>query len=563
MWIFQVALLAGVAGVAGSRVQDAGQKDPAAVRLLEPEFDALLLKYGAAVREYDEERVRLARKGDKTTRVDHPSRRMLPDFLALAAKDSGGAQGWVLENLCAATDDSAERVRIAKETFARLVQRHASEDSALHAIDGIRKLLPDLGEPTAMEMAGALEQKSNADEVKGAAMMLQADVRSEGGKTKDPDRWLDTTEIYRSILYLLPKTRAGKQAAGILLGPIQKAFYEAERRWVDALLALQAAGKSPEEWPPQPIHDFQPQYQAIAAADHHDARRFVNRLYPAYGQAETQGKPFAYQWLAEELGRYLADGPEGPWNALRADLALVLYRQFPREKWVLSSVRGFMHTAESMPPDRLAPAFQALIDASDDPRVLACALFGLAQSTKMRGDQQSYEKAIELFTRVRDDYPESGLRVPAEGGRSDLARSMPGAPAPSAPVKDADGLEFEVADYRGRVVMLEFWSFQRPGCLEAIPSRAALRDELSAKPFNLVGMNIDGLDAQTFREKASKAGIQWRTGLITFPHPALDGWEVRRYPTTILIDKQGIIRARNLPWEAMVALARKLVDEVE
>jgi thiol-disulfide isomerase/thioredoxin len=532
-------------------------------RTTDKEFDALLLKFGAALRDYDDERVRMSQARSTAEEPPHPARSLLPEFLALAGKDSGGAQGWILENLHFALDDPAERVRIAKETFPKLADKHADEDSALHAIEGIKLLYPDLGEASAMEMARSLEHKSRADEVKAAAMMLQAWIRSDADRTKDPERWKDTMEIYRSVLYTLPRTRAGKEAAGILIGPVEKKFYEVERKWVDTLIELQAAGRSPDDWPRQPMHELQTEYQTIAAAGHHTAQQWVNRLYPAYGQAENQGRPFAYQWLVQELGEYYGDGSSGPWNVLRMDLLTVLYRQYPTEKWVFASLRKLLPQAESVPPDHFEPALQALLDKNQEPRVRALALFALAQCNKMRGDQHSYERAIELFTRVREEYPDSEVSLAAEGGRADLARCMPGQPAPSSPARDADGMLFGVADYKGRVVMLEFWSFAIPPCLEAVPSRAALFEELSNKPFSLIGVNFDSVSPGDYRERARKAGIRWRSALVSSGHPVMADWEIRRYPTTILIDKKGIIRARDLPWNEMVALARKLVDEAE
>jgi thiol-disulfide isomerase/thioredoxin len=555
MWLLLFAWL-------GAAVPPVPRQDPGAtaVRTLEPEFNALLLKYGAAVREYDDLRVRRAREQSTDKGPPHPARQFFAEFMALAGKDSGGAQGWVIENLADALDDPAERARVAKEIFPKLVAKHADEDSALHAIDGIKRIAADLGEATVMDMARALEQQSHTPGVKGAAMLLEAWSRSQGGAATDPERWKDTMEIYRSVLYTLPNTRAGKEAAGYLIGPLETRFYEAERKWVDAVIALQAAGKPAEEWPRQPIHDFAPEYQPIALAAHHTAAQWVNKFHPAYVQAEVQGLPFAYQWLAITLGEYYADG-NGPWNVLRMDLLAALYRQYPNERWVLSSLRKLLTFIEAVPVEPIAPALQTLLDKNTDPRARPLAMFALAQCAKSHGDQRGYEQAIALFTRIRDEFPQGELREAAESGRADLARCMPGQPAPSKPAPDTDGRSFSVADYKGRVVMLEFWTFDVPACLEAVPSRAALADELAKKPFSLVGVNLDRLKPQPFLARAGAAGIRWRTALAQFQHPVTEGWELRRYPTTILIDKKGIIRARDLPWNEMVALAKQLVDE--
>src|SRR5260221_645744 len=196
-----------------------------AVRTQEPEFNALLLRYGAAIREYDDRRVRMARARSTSPQPPSPARTFFSEFLALAGKDSGGAQGWVIENLRDGIEDPTQRVRIAKEIFPKLLAKHADEDSATHAMTGIKQISADLGEALSMEMARALEEKSQVPDVKAEAMMLQAWIHSEGGKTTDPTRLKDTDEIYRSILFTLPTTRAGQAVAGIIIGPVEESFF--------------------------------------------------------------------------------------------------------------------------------------------------------------------------------------------------------------------------------------------------------------------------------------------------------------------------------------------------
>lgn len=556
---FLLALLCG-ASLQSGQVPET-RRHPVSVRTQEPEFNALMLRYGAATQDYDDRRVRMDRERSTAPEPPHPARRFLPEFLALAEKDSGGAQGWVLENLHAAIDDPKERVRIANEVFPKLAAKHADEDSALHAILGLREISGDLGEAASMEMARTLEEKSKTDEVKAEAMLLQAWIHSQGGTTTDPERLKDTHEIHLSILYTLPKTRAGLEVAGLLIGAVEKKFLDTERKWVDALRDLQAAGKPPEEWPPQPIRDFLVDYQPIANAHHRTAQLWVTQLLPKYENAEGQGRPFAYQWLALELASYYSDGVDGPWSALRADLLTVLYKQFPAEKWVYASLKKLLPTVESLPGDRLEPGLQALLDKNQEPRVRAFVYFALGQSVKVRGDQRSYERAIEYFTKARDELPDGDVRIAAETARAGLSSCMPGHPAPSSPAPDSDGQPFGVADYKGRVVMLEFWSFKQPACVAAIPSRAALVRDLKDKPFSMLGVNFDNLKSAEYRRRAEEAGVTWRSAIVYFNHAVMDGWEVRRFPTTILIDKKGIIRARDLPWDEMVALAKSLVDE--
>ena len=51
--------------------------------------------------------------------------------------------------------------------------------------------------------------------------------------------------------------------------------------------------------------------------------------------------------------------------------------------------------------------------------------------------------------------------------------------------------------------------------------------------------------------------------LYTASDPIHDVYQVRKFPATILIDAQGVIRARDLSWDQMVELADRLVAEAE
>src|SRR5437867_6714489 len=105
-----------------------GPERPKAVRPLEPEFDALLKQFEAALRDWGDKRVHMVHEGSREPEPPHPARAFLPRFRALSEKGSGGATGWTLEYLPFALDDPAERARVAKEAFAHLVDGHADED---------------------------------------------------------------------------------------------------------------------------------------------------------------------------------------------------------------------------------------------------------------------------------------------------------------------------------------------------------------------------------------------------------------------------------------------------
>ena len=57
--------------------------------------------------------------------------------------------------------------------------------------------------------------------------------------------------------------------------------------------------------------------------------------------------------------------------------------------------------------------------------------------------------------------------------------------------------------------------------------------------------------------------VTWRTSPVDNSHDIVSVYGVRRWPTTVLVDAEGVIRARSLAWEEMLAMTEKLVAEAE
>jgi hypothetical protein len=109
--MFSLPLTLLLAATAAPRLLDAAQNParpgtevpapeaPQLVHSSDPEFNSIWLRYEAAVHEYDDLRMRKNRKGIVEAEPPHPARKFHAEFLEAARRDSGAAQGWVIENL--------------------------------------------------------------------------------------------------------------------------------------------------------------------------------------------------------------------------------------------------------------------------------------------------------------------------------------------------------------------------------------------------------------------------------------------------------------------------------
>ncbi len=114
-------------------------------------------------------------------------------------------------------------------------------------------------------------------------------------------------------------------------------------------------------------------------------------------------------------------------------------------------------------------------------------------------------------------------------------------PEALAPIKfqDAEGRERTLADWRGKVVLLNLWATWCLPCRREMPSLDRLQAELGSDTFEVVALSVDrkGLDAS--RKFLEETKVE-RLGLYVDPTGrATSELRVVGLPATLLLDAQG------------------------
>lgn len=119
---------------------------------------------------------------------------------------------------------------------------------------------------------------------------------------------------------------------------------------------------------------------------------------------------------------------------------------------------------------------------------------------------------------------------------------------------DAKGEMHKLSDFvgKGKVVLIDFWASWCPPCRAEMPDLVALYKANKAKGFEIVGISLDS-NADAWAKGVKDLGITW-TQLSD-----LKGWQnagaalygVNSIPHTVLVDKEGVIVAKNLHGEAL------------
>ena len=110
---------------------------------------------------------------------------------------------------------------------------------------------------------------------------------------------------------------------------------------------------------------------------------------------------------------------------------------------------------------------------------------------------------------------------------------------PDFSLPDMKGVTHKLSDYRGQVVLLNFWASWCPPCVREMPSMQRLQDMLEGEDFTILAVNM-GEDEKTVDAFLQKypAGF---TILLDKDGQALTQWKIVAFPTTFLIDRDGRI----------------------
>lgn len=142
--------------------------------------------------------------------------------------------------------------------------------------------------------------------------------------------------------------------------------------------------------------------------------------------------------------------------------------------------------------------------------------------------------------RTAEDWRHEGsLAIPADTGR----------------FATLEGDSASVADYRGRVVVLNLWGTWCPPCRREVPHLVDLQSEIEARGATVVGLAVESGSPEEVRAFVDRFSINYPVWL-SGTRAVVQRFEAMGFPTTFIVDRQGVIREKFLGPQSRERLLR-------
>ena len=199
-----------------------------------------------------------------------------------------------------------------------------------------------------------------------------------------------------------------------------------------------------------------------------------------------------------------------------------------------------------------------IIDSDGDGRLLMTSdsheVFSLAEPFNLKGivyevaavaEDGSWIEIVESDAYVEPRYP-----------------LFDGYPAPVFEGADVLGELLSSESLRGEIIVLDFWASWCSPCIYELPTLESIVTKYAAQGVRVIGINLDRSES-AFRSALETYEISYDQIYDSDRGPIGDLYRIEGIPMTYIIDREGVIAARGLRGEALVAAIQELLDREE
>jgi peroxiredoxin len=119
-------------------------------------------------------------------------------------------------------------------------------------------------------------------------------------------------------------------------------------------------------------------------------------------------------------------------------------------------------------------------------------------------------------------------------------RPWGGSPPPPLALQDLEGRPHRLEDYRGKVVLINFWATWCDPCRAEMPSMNRLRASLAGRPFAVLAVNLAESETR-IRRFMEQVPLEFPV-LLDRDRAVAKAWKARILPASFVLDAEGRVR---------------------
>ena len=174
-------------------------------------------------------------------------------------------------------------------------------------------------------------------------------------------------------------------------------------------------------------------------------------------------------------------------------------------------------------------------------------------------------RVVAYFEEVVAAHPDSAEMI--SRNRFQVEKLLPGKTAPNITGKDLDGVEFSLEDYRDNIVVIYFSGQLCGPCRREYPYQRFMLELYEDDPVVVLSVNSDE-EIETILEAKEEEGLDYRVwwdghGEEATKGPIANEWNVTGWPTSYILDENGVIRHAQKRHAEVIASVNELLWDLQ